>query len=53
MKREDILPIYKTLAQMRELADKRGDAIKKDDFDKASQIKEKILELQRSLKKII
>ena len=53
MKRDDVLTAYNTLVQMKGLADKLDEAINNREFDKASQIKLKILELQRGLKKII
>lgn len=53
MKKSDIFPTYKVLIQMRDLADKLDEAVKKEDLNKASQIKIKILELQRSLKKLL
>lgn len=53
MKKEDIFLAYKMLVQMRELSEKLDDSIKKEDFDKVSQLKQKILELQRGLEKIL
>jgi protein-arginine kinase activator protein McsA len=53
MKRDDVPSIYKVLVQMKDFADKLENALKNQDFDKASQIKLKLLDLQRSLKKII
>jgi len=53
MKRSDILPVYKTIVQMRELAERLDKSLEKEDFSQASEVKIKILELQRSLKKLI
>ena len=52
MKKGNLLPAYKLLVQMRDFASKLDDCIKKGELEKASQIKIKILELQRGLKKI-
>lgn len=53
MKREDVFLMYKILVQMRDFADKLDEAIKLNDFERASQLKQKIIELQGSLRKIL
>ncbi|MGV8130755.1 MAG: UvrB/UvrC motif-containing protein [Candidatus Pacearchaeota archaeon] len=53
MKKEDVFLAYKMLVQMKELSEKLDDSIKKEDFERANQFKQKILELQRSIKKIL
>lgn len=53
MKSGDVLTVYNSIIQMKGLADKLEDALSREEFDKASQIKVQILELQRGLKKIL
>ncbi len=53
MKREDVFLAYKMLVQMRDLSEKLEDSLKKQDFIKTSQLKQKMLEMQRSLAKIL
>lgn len=53
MKKEDIFLAYKMLVQMKDLSEKLDDSIKKEDLDMAFQFKQKLLELQRSIKKIL
>jgi|GEM_PF-3305404 len=53
MKKEDIFLAYKMLVQMKDLSEGLEDSLKKEDFSKVSQLKQKIMELQRSLAKIL
>lgn len=49
MRKESVYSAYKVLTQMRALADSLDEAIKKEDLPKIEMIKQKMLELQRSL----
>lgn len=53
MRKEDVFLVYKMLLQIRDLSEKLEDSLKKQDFIKISQLKQKILEMQRSLAKIL
>lgn len=53
MRKEDVFLAYKMLVQMREISEKLEDSIKKEEFEKVSQFKQKLLEIQRSLAKIL
>jgi hypothetical protein len=53
MEKESVLPAYKLLIGMKELTLQLEDALKKEERDKASKIKQKLLELQRSLGRIL
>ncbi len=53
MRKEDVFLVYKMLVQMREISDKLEESIKKEDFERASQFKQRLLEIQRSLSKIL
>lgn len=53
MRKEDVFLTYKMLVQMKDLSDKLDSALKKEDFAQASQIKQKLMEIQRSLAKIL
>lgn len=53
MKKEDSFRAYKELVQMRDLADKLDDALKKGDFDSAAQVKKQLIILQKEIGGII
>ena len=53
MRKEDVFLAYKMLLQIRDLSEKLEDSLKRQDFIKISQLKQKILEMQRSLAKIL
>lgn len=53
MRKEDVFLAYKMLVQMREISEKLEESVKKEDFEKVSQFKQRLLELQRSLSKIL
>lgn len=53
MRKEDVFLAYKMLVQMREISEKLEDSVGQGDFEKVSQFKQKLLEIQRSLAKIL
>ena len=53
MKREDVVAAYKILVEMNGLADKLEEAVKKEEDNKANELKKRLLELQRGLKNIL
>lgn len=53
MKKEDVFLAYKMLVQMKDLSERLEDSLKKQDFVKSSQLKQKIMEVQRGLAKIL
>lgn len=53
MRKEEILMINNLLVRMKGLADNLEIAQRKKDSEKISNIKERLLELQRSIKRLI